>query len=121
MLGTVDDVPVASVTTSSPYVFANLAPDTYRITVDTATVPGGLTATADFDGDTDSRADVVLTSDQSVAGVDFGYADAPAVGSGGSGLPFTGGQFGMSFAVAAGAILAGALMSLLSRRRVASR
>jgi hypothetical protein len=79
----------------------------------------GCTLTAgDFDGGTDSVADVVLTSDQSVAGVDFGYADAPAVGSGGSGLPFTGGQFGMSFAVAAGAILAGALMSFVSRRRI---
>ncbi len=117
VLGTADDVPVASVTTSSPYVFANLAAGAYRVTVDTGTVPSGLVATGDFDGSTDSRADVVLGSDQSVTGVDFGYADAPAVGSGGSGLPFTGGQFGMSFAVAAGAILAGAPMVLARRRR----
>jgi LPXTG-motif cell wall-anchored protein len=93
---------------------------TYRVSIETGTVPSALVATGDFDGGTDSRADVVLGSDQSVTGVDFGYDDAPAVGSGGSGLPFTGGQFGMSFAVAAGAILAGALMFLVGRRRVAS-
>ena len=75
-----------------------------------------MVGTGDFDGGTDASADVVVTSGQSVAGVDFGYADAPVVGSGGSGLPFTGGQFGMSFAVAAGAILAGALILLGFRR-----
>ncbi len=121
VLGTSDDVPIASVTTSSPYEFTNLLAGIYRVAIDTATVPDGMVATGDFDGGTDSVADVVLTSDQSVTGVDFGYADAPAVGSGGSGLPFTGGQFGMSFAVAAGAILAGALMSRFRRRELTRR
>ena len=119
--GSADDVLVVSVTTSSPYLFENLLAGTYRVIVDTSTLPAGMVATGDFDGGTDSVAIVALTSDQSVAGVDFGYADAPAVGSGGSGLPFTGGQLGMSFAVAAGAILAGALMFLASRRRVRNR
>lgn len=59
---------------SGVYSVANLAPGTYRATVNTGTLPAGYSVpVADLDGGSDSTADLTLTNGQNRTDVDFGY------------------------------------------------
>ncbi|MAS37945.1 MAG: hypothetical protein CL610_28380, partial [Anaerolineaceae bacterium] len=56
------------------YLFEQLPPGSYNVTVDLNTLPPGLTATYDLDGGLDSTATTPLGSGETLLTVDFGYA-----------------------------------------------
>jgi uncharacterized repeat protein (TIGR01451 family)/LPXTG-motif cell wall-anchored protein len=81
--GTPDDVVYPTVTTdgSGIYGVASLPEGTFRATVDTATVPAGMSATYDFDGGQDSTAVVTITgTGVTFTDLDFGYAGNSSIG-----------------------------------------
>ena len=65
---------------SGIYGFGNLDAGTYNVTVDTSTLPAGLTATYDLDGGDDSAAAVTLAGGQNRTDVDFGYRGTASIG-----------------------------------------
>lgn len=99
-LGDGDDVTLPPVTTdaSGQWTVSGLGPGPFRVTVDTTTLPGGITVpTADLDGPGSANtADVPLSSGQSRTDVDFGYTGTASVGDtiyldlDGDGLPESG-------------------------------
>jgi len=86
ILGSADDALVASDTTDAlgEYKFESLAPATYRVAVDTATLPAGYVAHPTFDLDgvgTDSSAVVELDAGAGRLDVDFGYYPRAVIGN----------------------------------------
>jgi len=76
-----DDVVRATVTSpDGSYVFGDLPEGTYRVEVDAATLPGGMTPTFDRDGTQDGSTEVVLPADGSILDVDFGYVGTGSIG-----------------------------------------
>ncbi len=61
------------------YLFDDLRPGDYTVTVDLSTLPPGLTATYDLDGNLDSITTVPLGAGETLLTVDFGYTPAPAL------------------------------------------
>jgi fimbrial isopeptide formation D2 family protein/uncharacterized repeat protein (TIGR01451 family) len=81
VLGDGDDTTVATTTdTTGAYRFTGLPPTTYRVTVDTATLPAGFTASYDLNGANDSTTTVALGSAQNRTDVDFGYTGTGSIG-----------------------------------------
>ena len=62
------------------YGFGNLDAGTYNVTVDTSTLPAGVTETYDLDGGNDSLANVPLAAGQNRTDVDFGYRGTASIG-----------------------------------------
>ncbi len=62
------------------YGFGNLDAGTYSVTVDTGTLPAGLTETFDLDGGDDSATSVSLAAGQNRTDVDFGYTGTGSIG-----------------------------------------
>jgi uncharacterized repeat protein (TIGR01451 family) len=81
LFNTADDV-VYSVLTGANGIYnvGNLAAGTYVVSVDTASLPAGLSPTFDLDGGDDSRATAALTSGQVRIDVDFGYVGRGSIG-----------------------------------------
>ena len=81
-LDTADDVVYPTVTTDADglYLVDNIPAGLVRVTVDTATLPAGLTATFDLDGGLDSTADRTLGIAEDATDVDFGYRGTGSVG-----------------------------------------
>jgi hypothetical protein len=80
VLGTADDVALTTQTVAgNSYVFTNLPAGDFTVTVDTATLPGGLTATFDLDGGLDDTAAVTLVADEARTDVDFGYTGTGSI------------------------------------------
>ena len=79
--GTADDVVYSQVTDASGvYTFSGLQADTYRVIVDTSTLPPGVAATYDRDGGFDSKTDVVLAAGANKIDIDFGYRGSGTIG-----------------------------------------
>jgi Tol biopolymer transport system component/protocatechuate 3,4-dioxygenase beta subunit len=64
------------------YLFEQLLPGDYTVTVALDTLPPGLVATYDLDGNLDSIATVALGAGQHIDVVDFGYTPQPTIGTG---------------------------------------
>ena len=83
-LGDGDDVVLPTVTTdaSGLWTVSGLGPGSYRVGIDTATLPAGLASpTHDLDGVASANTtDVTLTSGQARTDVDFGYTGTASVG-----------------------------------------
>ena len=62
------------------YQFTGLPEGTYSVTVNTATLPGGMEPTFDADGGFDSTSEVVLPADGSDLDQDFGYRGINRIG-----------------------------------------
>ena len=62
------------------YAIDGLPPGDYAITVDTATLPGSMTATADSDGAFDSMSAITLADGEDNDDQDFGYTAAASIG-----------------------------------------
>ncbi len=80
--GTADDRAATSATTGADgvYQIAGLAPGQYRVSVESGSLPAGLTPTADADGPaTPNTAIVGLTGGQVRTDLDFGYAGVGTV------------------------------------------
>lgn len=79
--GNLDDV-TATLTTDATghYLFGGLPPGDYTITVDTATLPPGMTLTFAPDGGTDATSAFTLGLDESNLDQDFGFAGQFAIG-----------------------------------------
>ena len=80
--GTADDI-TATTTTGADgiYNFANLPAGSFRVAVNTATLPANVTRTYDLDGTrTPNTADATLTAGQTRTDVDFGYRGSAALG-----------------------------------------
>ncbi|MCX6029783.1 MAG: hypothetical protein NT169_10835, partial [Chloroflexi bacterium] len=74
-LGDADDVKyIVTSDVGGGYTVPHLAGGTYRVTVDTTTLPASMNATYDLDGGNDSTALVTLLPGQSRSDADFGYA-----------------------------------------------
>ena len=74
VLGTTDDVNFTTTTgVDGAYRFDGLPTGTYRVAIDTTTVPSGMQPIYDLDGRTDHLTDVGLTIGQARTDVDFGY------------------------------------------------
>lgn len=76
--GTLDDVTnIATQSTSATgdYLFSNMRPGTYRVRINSTTLPNGVTSqTYDLDGlATSNQSDVTIASGQNNLDVDFGY------------------------------------------------
>ena len=81
ILGNGDDVTVSTITDINGfYQFTGLTVGSYQVTVDTTTLPGGTTATADRDATADSTTTVNLGPAQVVADADFGYRGTGTLG-----------------------------------------
>ncbi len=81
-LGNADDV-TYSVTTAANGIYGvnNLPAGDYRVTINTATLPPGLTASYDLDGIASaSTVTTALTTGQTRTDVDFGYAGSGELG-----------------------------------------
>ena len=75
---TADDVVLTATTISGNYRFDDLPPGTYRVVVDSTTLPTGIdVATFDPDGILDGRTVVTVVADETSAGIDFGYVGPP--------------------------------------------
>ena len=67
------------------YLFTRLLPGTYRVRIDTSTLPAGLAPTFDLDGTgTPNAATIVLGGGASNRAVDFGYGTGEATGASGT-------------------------------------
>ena len=74
VFGTGDDqLGIAETFTASPYLFDNLVPGVYRVTVDLSTLPSDLYWTYDQDGGFDSVAIATVVAGEVTPLVDFGY------------------------------------------------
>ncbi len=62
------------------YLFADLAPGTYVVRVDPATLPAGMVVTFDAEGATDGSAAVTIASDDANTTTDFGYTGTGSIG-----------------------------------------
>jgi fimbrial isopeptide formation D2 family protein/uncharacterized repeat protein (TIGR01451 family) len=62
------------------YLFNNLIPGTYTITVDASDLPLGSTATFDPDGTLDNSTEVVLAANEDNTTTDFGYNSSGTIG-----------------------------------------
>ena len=62
------------------YLFDDLRPGTYRIDVDTSSLPSGLDPTYDLDGGLDSTATFFLGNDEDKKDVNFGFRSLGAIG-----------------------------------------
>lgn len=78
--GTVDFTDTAVTDTSGRYMFDNLPGGKYKVTVDTNTLPAGLTQTFDLDGTLDDMAEADLPAGGSRLDVDFGYTGTASLG-----------------------------------------
>jgi fimbrial isopeptide formation D2 family protein/uncharacterized repeat protein (TIGR01451 family) len=81
--GTADDLVLGTDVTDANggYLFSNLPAGGFRVTVDTATLPGTFTQTYDLDGTaTAHTAMATLTAAQNRTDVDFGYVGAGSIG-----------------------------------------
>ncbi len=81
-LGTDDDVDYGTVTTDADglYTVEDLPAGDVRVTVVTTTLPDGLEATYDLDGDEDDTAVRELAAGEDATDVDFGYGGTATVG-----------------------------------------
>ena len=71
---TTDDIVMTATTTTGTYRFDDLPSGTYRIDIDSTTLPPGIdVATFDPDGVLDGRTVVTVVADEATVGVDFGY------------------------------------------------
>jgi large repetitive protein len=79
-----DGIADVSLTTSTDasgnYLFDNLAAGSYTITVDTATLPDGISQTFDPEGPVDHSAVLTLTAGESRLDIDFGYHGTGSIG-----------------------------------------
>ncbi len=82
VFGNADDVTTtATAGTNGMYTFDGLPAGNFRVTVNTATLPGNVTQTFDLDGTgTAHAADATLTDGQARTDVDFGYRGAAGLG-----------------------------------------
>ncbi len=80
--GTADDIERTAVTDSAGnYLFSGLLADDYTVTVNTDTLPAGVTATGDFDGGEDSTSATTLDTDDDIdLDQDFGYVGPGKIG-----------------------------------------
>jgi LPXTG-motif cell wall-anchored protein len=79
--GTADDIVYTTVTdTSGAFDFGLLPAGNYEIVVDITTVPDGLVATFDPDGDPLSTTSVTIGDGEIVSGIEFGYAGTASLG-----------------------------------------
>ncbi|WP_417912255.1 SdrD B-like domain-containing protein [Candidatus Electronema sp. TJ] len=67
------DCPTAVTDSDGKYIFSGLAPSDYTVAVVTSTLPAGLAATYDKDGDKNSQTPVTLAAGQVIEDIDFGY------------------------------------------------
>ncbi|MEM1335045.1 MAG: SdrD B-like domain-containing protein, partial [Actinomycetota bacterium] len=75
--------PVTFTTTTDAdgeYLFTNLPPGDYTVTVDTGDLPAGLSATFDADGLNDSTSSLTLAQGENNRDQDFGYNGAGSIG-----------------------------------------
>ena len=71
---TTDDIVITATTTTGTFSFDDLPSGTYRIDIDSTTLPPGTDiATFDPDGVLDGRTVVTVVADEVTVGVDFGY------------------------------------------------
>ncbi|NHZ70249.1 MAG: DUF11 domain-containing protein [Proteobacteria bacterium] len=76
-----DDVVRTAVTgPDGSYVLDNLPGGVYRVDIDGATLPGGMSPTFDRDGTADGSTEVALNNGDSVLDVDFGYIGTGLIG-----------------------------------------
>ncbi|QEL14097.1 DUF11 domain-containing protein [Limnoglobus roseus] len=87
VFGTADDITTTTTTNQAgTYGFANLPAGSFRVAVTPATLPGGVTPTADRDDSPtfpvalDGAANVVLTAGQTRSDADFGYRGPGSIG-----------------------------------------
>ncbi len=74
VFGTPDDqLGIAEAFTASPYLFTDLVPGNYRVTVDVSTLPPDFYWTYDLDGSFDSMAVATVFAGEVTPLVDFGY------------------------------------------------
>ncbi len=81
--GTADDAVLGTAVTDANggYLFSGLPEGSFRVTIDTATLPGTLTQTFDLDGTaTAHTATATLTAGQNRTDVDFGYVGSGSIG-----------------------------------------
>ena len=79
--GTADDEPFTTLTDAAGmYIFDNLPPGDYNVSVDTGTLPAGMAETFDEDGGLDSMIAVNLSDGENHLTADFGYNGAGSIG-----------------------------------------
>jgi hypothetical protein len=73
---------IATATTSGDgnYLFADLIPGTYTVSVDASTLPAGFAQTFDLDGVLDNTTTVTLAAGDKRTDVDFGYQQLGSIG-----------------------------------------
>jgi uncharacterized repeat protein (TIGR01451 family)/fimbrial isopeptide formation D2 family protein len=105
-----DGALVATVVTDAGgnYLFTDLVPGTYVVSIDGNTIPEELRPTFDRDGSPDLVTTVVLVSGNSILDANFGFQ---------VGLPFTGFNIGEFLLLALLAILLGMSLVVLSKRQ----
>ncbi|MCP5028597.1 MAG: DUF11 domain-containing protein, partial [Actinomycetia bacterium] len=98
LLGTADDVEVASVIADPHYLFEDVLSGACEIVIDLSTADGDLIQTVDPDGTGDSRTVVTVVAGKIVSRLDFGYAlphdlaitkSGPGSVSSGANVPWT--------------------------------
>ncbi len=106
----IDGGAVAMVVTDADgnYLFTDLVPGTYVVSIDWSTIPEELRPTFDRDGSPDLITTVVLVSGSSILDANFGFQ---------VGLPFTGFNIGEFLLLALLAILFGMSLVVLSKRQ----
>jgi len=101
----------ASTDTDGNYLFEDLAPGTYRVEIDPASIPEDLRPTFDRDGSADYVTIVSLVSGVSILDANFGFQ---------VGLPATGADIGVMLRFGLGALIAGCVVLTAARRRRAT-
>ena len=74
---------VVATTTTGPtgyYNFSDLRPGDYTVSIDTATLPAGVTQTFDRDGTLNDETGVTIASNSAIVDADFGYQGDSAIG-----------------------------------------
>jgi fimbrial isopeptide formation D2 family protein/uncharacterized repeat protein (TIGR01451 family) len=78
--GAVDDILATTTDSNGQYLFDRLPDGDYTITVDTATLPGGMEQTADPDGGNDNSSVLTLAAGGVNRDQDFGYTGTGTIG-----------------------------------------